>query len=562
MPRLMIFVMLLGRGHQAASGSAALGYVPLAGISPVGLEFRAVAAGANHSLGPCEAACDAAPGCQGFTVDAWALARPSSCLLYCDILRLVDAPCSPVGTGQLAAFFPKPGGAIPGPPPYQQFAGLMPLHRTATSASISCHGNWSVCTDACDADPLCVGINLLGCSPEAPGLTCWLLHATAVPSLVANTVDHACYYQKPSVAPVPAETPLSTWACNDPPPPPPPGVCTNWYPFGCKFGLSQWSDGSASFNCKMRKLAWEFGRTLRPDYGQFEDLYWALGLNHDCTSELPIPTFTAADRAPAPKLYPAGTTHALFVDYTRGSDSNAGSLTSPFKTIQAAVDAAANRPGATVNLRRGTHYLTTPVQISAANAGLTIQNYQAEAVVVSGAVHLQPKWQKYELPAAGAGANAYVADVSAARLTAFPGFQVNGVRVTRARFPNGNCELPERTQPDSGNRDGSLLMVGKESSWVAPDHTLIANITQVKNTNPAQMRNGSVMNNQPVYTTYMGGIGGPCARYDPPFSYWCSSSNAGGKSFSRSFLFHGETSVNIDAAHRVMAVFCWSNQWE
>ena len=33
---------------------------------------------------------------------------------------------------------------------------------------------------------------------------------------------------------------------------------------------------------------------------------------------------------------------------------------------------------------------------------------------------------------------------------------------------------------------------------------------------------------QPVYTTYKGGIGGPCARYDPPFSYWCSSTCSGG----------------------------------
>lgn len=33
---------------------------------------------------------------------------------------------------------------------------------------------------------------------------------------------------------------------------------------------------------------------------------------------------------------------------------------------------------------------------------------------------------------------------------------------------------------------------------------------------------------QPIYTTYMGGIGGPCARYDPPFSYWCSDKCMGG----------------------------------
>ena len=259
-----------------------------AGVVPIGgVENRTVVAGANRSLSPCEAACDALQGCQGFTVDAWALAPPSSCVLWTEIVRLVDAPCTSgrPGPGQLAAFFMNPDAqpAIPGPAPYLQFAGLMPLHRANTSATISCNGNWSVCTEACDNDSLCVGVNLIGCSPEAPGSTCWLEHEPSVPSLVANTIDNACYSQKPSVPPVPAHRPLTTWKCHaaggptpapGPPAPAPPGECADWYPFGCKFGLSQWSDGSASFNCKMRKLAWEFGRQKRPDYGQFEDLYY------------------------------------------------------------------------------------------------------------------------------------------------------------------------------------------------------------------------------------------------------------------------------------------------
>ena len=56
---------------------------------------------------------------------------------------------------------------------------------------------------------------------------------------------------------------------------------------------------------------------------------------------------------------------SFFVDYLVGSDTNAGSVEHPFKTIQAAVDAAAHKPYATVNLRGGTHYLATTVQISA-----------------------------------------------------------------------------------------------------------------------------------------------------------------------------------------------------
>ena len=61
-----------------------------------------------------------------------------------------------------------------------------------------------------------------------------------------------------------------------------------------------------------------------------------------------------------------------------------------------------------------------------------------------------------------------------------------------------------------------------------PDHSLVADIVQVKNSNTTQMRNGSLYNGASVYTTYMVGIGGPCARYDPPVSYWCSNSCSGG----------------------------------
>jgi hypothetical protein len=208
------------------------------------------------------------------------------------------------------------------------------------------------------------------------------MHREGVPSLVANTLDHACYYSKPGIPDVPAANADAKWTCNTP-------QC----PFGCKFSTSQWSDGTPEFNCKMRKLAWEYGQTVRPDYAQFADLYYALGLNDDCTEEVPIPSFTPADQAPPPKVFQADGNHSFYVDFVKGADANAGTLGSPFKTIQAAVDAAARSgTGAVVNLRGGTHYVASTVQISADNKKLTIQNYNGETVVVSGAVKLQPKW--------------------------------------------------------------------------------------------------------------------------------------------------------------------------
>ena len=55
----------------------------------------------------------------------------------------------------------------------------------------------------------------------------------------------------------------------------------------------------------MRKLAWAFGKQKRPDYGQFEDLYRALGLGVDCLVDGLPPAFTPADKAPPPTAWPS-----------------------------------------------------------------------------------------------------------------------------------------------------------------------------------------------------------------------------------------------------------------
>ena len=276
-------------GVVRAQPSTGIRYPKLMGVLPFrphNSSGRRVSVGGNHSLQPCVAACDATPGCQGFAPNSWG-ANMTSCQLYSNIGRLVQASCDS-GAAQFLPFFSNPDATIPVPAPYQQFAGLMPLHRAVVAAALACNGDLSICTSTCDADPLCVGFQLAGCSPEKPGPSCWTMHREGAPSLVTNTLDHACYYQKPGVADVPAETASSAWTCSTP-------QCT----FGCKFRQSQWSDGTPEFNCKMRKLAWQYGQKLRPDYSQFADLYYALGLNGDCEEEVPMPSFTTADQAPS-----------------------------------------------------------------------------------------------------------------------------------------------------------------------------------------------------------------------------------------------------------------------
>ena len=45
----------------------------------------------------------------------------------------------------------------------------------------------------------------------------------------------------------------------------------------------------ASFDCAMRKLAYQFGQQLLPRKGKFESLYYALDLNNPCNGYDPTP---------------------------------------------------------------------------------------------------------------------------------------------------------------------------------------------------------------------------------------------------------------------------------
>eukprot|EP01064_Diplonema_japonicum_P030955 TRINITY_DN539_c0_g1_i1.p1 TRINITY_DN539_c0_g1~~TRINITY_DN539_c0_g1_i1.p1 ORF type:complete len:807 (+),score=265.40 TRINITY_DN539_c0_g1_i1:43-2463(+) len=288
-----------------------------------------------------------------------------------------------------------------------------------------------------------------------------------------------------------------------------------------------WSNGPESFNCKMRKLAWEYGQKTVPRLGKFENLYYALGLNKDCQNYTGgIPSFTPADqeakRGPFPTSRP-GDAAVLFVDCATGSDGNSGSITAPLKTIQAAVTKGKGQQ-TTVNLRAGTCYLTEAVQVTAENKDLTIQNYNGEAVTVSGGKKVGLDWQPYNV---ANGNNMYTADMSQAGIDYAWGFQMNGVRATRARYPNGNVELPER-QEEAGNPQGVQMIPSSAATWTPPDLSEQGKQKYVTNTNPSQMRNFTTYG----FQEYMVGIGGPCDIYDPPVAYWCSQDPSGGGAFA------------------------------
>ena len=198
-----------------------------------------------------------------------------------------------------------------------------------------------------------------------------------------------------------------------------------------------------TFDCAMRKAAYSFGQKTLPRLGAFESLFYALDLNApDCKGEMKAPPVEAVAK-PALSL----PEDALFVN--------------PGESIQAAADLAAKAPkgnSRTVVLRDGTHYLSAPIQLDARHSGLSFIAYPGESPVVSGGVKLDVKWAAYDT---SGGKNIWVADVGS-QVKDVPGLQVEGVRATRARFPN----LPGGVEVSPGY--GGMIS-GGDAGWTPPD---------------------------------------------------------------------------------------------
>ncbi|MFD8722282.1 RICIN domain-containing protein [Streptomyces sp. NPDC059629] len=164
---------------------------------------------------------------------------------------------------------------------------------------------------------------------------------------------------------------------------------------------------------------------------------------------------------PATPAYAATT--SFYVDPVNGSDSNSGTSTAAaFKTIQAA-QAAVRAVNANmsddivVNLRGGTYPLTAPISFGTSDSGtnghtVVYQAYNGEAPVITGGKAITG-WS--------AAANGeYKASVGSLN---FRQLYVNGVRATRARYPDLGTDF----QLDGSDKTNKLLKVlsSQVSNW-------------------------------------------------------------------------------------------------
>ena len=286
-----------------------------------------------------------------------------------------------------------------------------------------------------------------------------------------------------------------------------------------------------SYDCKARQHAWEFGKATLPQRGEFKTLYDALQLQA-CGVATPQHEDTWT-----PPTYTTPTSGVIYADATAAS-SGTGSEAAPFQTLSAAVAAAAGKAGSTIVLRAGTYH-TEQIQLGTAHSGLTIQNYEGEEAVVSGAVPVKvngkASWTEVD-PVH----NTWKLDVKGQGFTEMTGLRVGEERAIRAKFPNGHPEL------------SSLHYVSEqyEEGWITDLTTFTPPLDQDRKWSEAKdfSVNGSdwagvewpAAEEGPLNQKWTGegdwgdfyfGMGGFCDDISPPTGYWCSKTPPRGQCY-------------------------------
>ena len=175
-----------------------------------------------------------------------------------------------------------------------------------------------------------------------------------------------------------------------------------------------------AFECAWRSLAFEFAAQIQPfrPSSIFAQIHDGLELSSLCNQTFVTPAPRAGHLAVAAPPLGAAAATTLYVDFTNGDDSAAGTESAPMQHIAAAVTRARGLPApAAVILRGGVHRLSSTLQLGAADSGLTITAYPGEQPVVSSGLVLKPTWAPAALadlrPEGGAPVRAAVGTATA-----------------------------------------------------------------------------------------------------------------------------------------------------
>ena len=272
------------------------------------------------------------------------------------------------------------------------------------------------------------------------------------------------------------------------------------------------------FDCPMRQLALEFAIEIQPflSKDKLQEIADALNgaqesVNKSCVT---VPTDWKLQHTLPPKwddLYITDDTPRIYVDFYKGNDNNDGSIQSPLKYLDFAVEMVRNHYGSKIYkriiLREGRHYLRKTINITPEDNNLLITNYNKELVELSAAIPLICKWQQSSF-----NDSVYQCQVTA-DIDDIMGLRVNGTRAIRARYPNGNPEI-----------DGFCSEITAKA-WIPPSCKIGPEIEYW----PYQpLRNDSAEN---WFQQYQLGVGGCCNVFTPNAGYWCGNHTQGGGAF-------------------------------
>lgn len=164
-----------------------------------------------------------------------------------------------------------------------------------------------------------------------------------------------------------------------------------------------------SFDCKVRELAWQYGKKLAPQRGSFKSLFDALQLGGCSVSNPPtVDDVWAPPRIQIPTIAEGSNGYIIYVDSELGDDRHRdpSSPETPLRTLQAAVSisrsivAAVSGPAPPRHIVvRGEHYLAEPLHLGAQDSGLHLQNADGLPATLTGAKKLTTlSWQQYKPP--------------------------------------------------------------------------------------------------------------------------------------------------------------------
>lgn len=259
------------------------------------------------------------------------------------------------------------------------------------------------------------------------------------------------------------------------------------------------------FEAAWRAAAAKFATVIQPGMSEANQQELQAGL---ATVDPKPPLARRAGPSTHPSVFQVAT--AFYVSPSMGcSDHSPGSEAKPFCSVLKGVLACRAVGKCAVFLREGVHRLNETIVLGPADSGLVIAGYEGENAVISGTTPLEVSaWQKVS----DEGEITIWKVPVTTRPAAIETLLVDGVRAIPARYPNADPEIDRFP----------IGYVQSETEWSAP--AALGPSSYIR-------YNGSEMfrpSYRSLFQDFRGGVGGQCAHYDPPFSYWCAEEPQGG----------------------------------